>query len=138
MHISTEVKEWISKFKYAIIVVFIVLFVCIVCVIAVPPERNAEVLRPQNIQLVNSLLTQIKRLHLRSIQDSNPIFAVINSTKAIHTYKILKHVVLAKLSNEEIYNLTATNVSELYQYLEKTHKDCIQVLTKFCPDIPAI
>ena len=132
----TEPKELLKLFAPAIAVSVLFIFICIL-VVSITPKTN-EILRPSNVHHVDELLKQIQKSHLLSVQDSNPITALIHSTDALRTYKILKHTILSNLSNDDIYKLTSTDVSKLYRYLEKTQRDCLKTLQTFTPDLPLI
>lgn len=128
--------DWFKHFKYAIIVVGVIVLITIVCLCVVPRTRYSEVLKTKNVKIISGMLEQIKKHHLRSVQDSHPMLALENSIKAKQLCELLKHTMFESFNNEEIEHITATNIKELSEIIDVNYRKNCKVVHTFCPSLP--
>lgn len=127
--------EVLDKFKYALIIVGVMIVITIISCCVRKKKGTTDILNPKSINDVQNILNQIRQMHLLSIQDSNPIVALMHSTSALSYYQLLSGTILASLSPVDIQKLTDTNFSELHTYLRNAQQAAIVSFEKHIPEL---
>ena len=124
------------KYMIAVIMSFIVLTI-VVKYSSVYGKNNSIVSNNTTTQTlgIESLLRQIKNLHLQAQQDSNPVVSLVHSSYALGYFQVLINILFKTLTPEQIYKTFQIDTQELQNYLEHDQQRALRDLERQYPGL---